>query len=282
MFNRLDRPERSYLVCATPRSGSTLLCEALAATGVAGHPEEYFEARRATGAPRSARDYFDQASEAARAALAALGEVPPAEPPEYSSLRGIDDYAEHLRAALARGTGSNGVFGAKLMWMHLDDFLELARTVPGLGGASLAEVLGALFPGAAFVWVRRQDKVRQAVSLWRAIQTQAWRAGQGPREPVRQRYNFAAIDFLRERLANEDAAWARFFTDAGVEPLELEYERVGADVTAAVRAVLERVGVDRAGVDPPSPLMRRQADELSESWVQRYRTQAGRREARAG
>ena len=31
-------PMLSYLVCATPRSGSTLLCHALDQTGVAGHP----------------------------------------------------------------------------------------------------------------------------------------------------------------------------------------------------------------------------------------------------
>ena len=37
----------AYLVCATQRSGSTLLCEALKATGVAGRPEEFFEARDA-------------------------------------------------------------------------------------------------------------------------------------------------------------------------------------------------------------------------------------------
>ena len=48
----------SYLVCATPRSGSTLLCEGLKATGVAGRPEEYFEALRQTGRPRQPRQYF--------------------------------------------------------------------------------------------------------------------------------------------------------------------------------------------------------------------------------
>ena len=37
------KPTRSYLVCATPRSGSTLLCEGLESTGVAGRPREYFE-----------------------------------------------------------------------------------------------------------------------------------------------------------------------------------------------------------------------------------------------
>ena len=49
----------SYLVCATPRSGSTLLCQALDSTGVAGHPEEYFEALRKSGRPRRPQEYFD-------------------------------------------------------------------------------------------------------------------------------------------------------------------------------------------------------------------------------
>ncbi|MCP4417029.1 MAG: hypothetical protein GY805_10425 [Chloroflexi bacterium] len=35
-------PAISYLICATPRSGSTLLCEALRNTNLAGNPDEYF------------------------------------------------------------------------------------------------------------------------------------------------------------------------------------------------------------------------------------------------
>ena len=35
-------PVTSYFICATPRSGSTLLCDLLARTGVAGNPESYF------------------------------------------------------------------------------------------------------------------------------------------------------------------------------------------------------------------------------------------------
>ena len=45
----------SYLVCATQRSGSTLLCELLKGTEVAGVPDEYFEELRSTGMPRQAR-----------------------------------------------------------------------------------------------------------------------------------------------------------------------------------------------------------------------------------
>ncbi len=52
------QPQRSYLVCATPRSGSTLVCHALEETGVAGRPEEYFEALRHSGRPRRPEEYF--------------------------------------------------------------------------------------------------------------------------------------------------------------------------------------------------------------------------------
>ena len=52
---------RSYLVCATPRSGSTLLCRSLGATGIAGKPEEYFERLRHSGLSREPREYFEGA-----------------------------------------------------------------------------------------------------------------------------------------------------------------------------------------------------------------------------
>ncbi len=53
------QPNTSYLVCATPRSGSTLLCEALTNTGIAGQPKEYFEALKDTGLPRRPKEYFE-------------------------------------------------------------------------------------------------------------------------------------------------------------------------------------------------------------------------------
>jgi trehalose 2-sulfotransferase len=38
----VELPKVSYLVCASQRSGTELLCRCLAATGVAGCPQEYF------------------------------------------------------------------------------------------------------------------------------------------------------------------------------------------------------------------------------------------------
>ena len=105
---------RSYLVCATERSGSTLLCELLAATGVAGRPEEYFEFLSATGRPRQPREYFEGVDDPAMLELLrrrSSRRCPPC--------RG----SERLADARERGTTPNGVFAAKMMWAYLDDFL---------------------------------------------------------------------------------------------------------------------------------------------------------------
>src|SRR3712207_231070 len=153
-------PESVYLVCATPRSGSTLLCRALGATGVAGHPEEYFEARPDTGRPAAGRDYFTGATGIDLDEL--LGrDLPQPEAPEYSSLEGIDNYSEHVARSLERGTTPNGVFGAKIMWGHVADFAALA------GGEPPQLFEDAFGAPPRYVWVSRRDRVRQAVSLWK-------------------------------------------------------------------------------------------------------------------
>lgn len=235
----------SYLVCATPRSGSTLLCEGLKATGVAGRPEEYFEAVPATGRPRAPADYLEGLDDPAAHAL--LGSAPAPDPPPYSSLLDVGSFEEHLARVREWGTTPNGVFGAKLMWGHVDD-------------------PGALVTGARYVWVRREDKVRQAISLWRALQTQSWRASDGPGHAV---YSFSALHHLVAMLTEHDAAWARFLRGAPV--LTLTYEEIAADLPRAIERALAHIGVARPRHWPPAlPAMRRQADELSDRWARAY------------
>ena len=246
----------SYLVCATPRSGSTLLCEALKGTGVAGRPEEYFEAVPATGRPPRPEDYLDGLDDADAHALVAAAPAP--EPPPYSSLAGIAGYAEHLERVREWGTTPNGVFAAKLMWDHVG-------SLAGLGP------LYALFDRPRYVWVRRGDVVRQAVSLWRAMQTQSWRddSSDGAGGGAPPRYSFAALRHLVERLTEQDARW-RDLLD-GVPVLEISYEQLTADLPNAIRRTLVHISVPLPSEAlVPQPAMRRQADELSEAWVAAY------------
>ena len=173
-------PTRSYLVCATPRSGSTLLCDLLDQTGIAGHPEEYFEALRHSGLPRRPHEYFDPERHANIVERLAFREMPDGAATP-SDLWRPETYDRYLAWALDEGTTGNGVFGAKLMWGYLGDFATLLRGIDGMAGLPVPELLGRAFPDLHYVRITRQDKVRQAVSLWRAVQTQAWQREPGER-----------------------------------------------------------------------------------------------------
>jgi LPS sulfotransferase NodH len=252
----------SYLVCATPRSGSTLLCETLRTTGVAGNPLEFFEAVPETGVPRRPLDYLAGLEDAE--ALALVDHAPPKDVPRYSDVRACADYAEHLDKVRRDGTTANGVFGAKIMWAHLED---LGRR---LGTSDLGAMADDLFDRPRFVWVRRLDTVRQAVSLWRAMQTQSWRAENEPAagEP---RYSYAALRHLVRLLSGHDAAWERFFADRGERVLTLTYEDIAADLVSALRRTLDHIGVEPApGTLDALPSMRRQADKRSDEWAAAY------------
>jgi trehalose 2-sulfotransferase len=277
-----NTPQRSYLVCATPRSGSTLLCETLEQTGIAGRPREYFEALKETGVPRRPREYFWglRSPEVLRL-------LPHDAQLDRDSERvatwNRDDYAKHLDAALREGTTPNGVFGAKMMWGYFNDFLELTRGIPRFGGMGDGSLLSAAFPELRYVFVSRSDKVRQAVSLWRALQTWVWRKAEGhaDEEPLpdqRVVYSFDAINHLLDQLRRHEDAWRGFFFRIGQRPLSVLYEEIAGDLEGAVDRVLDGLDVQRP---PSAPAVRqpmnRQSDELSESWVQNYLEDASRR-----
>jgi LPS sulfotransferase NodH len=279
-----DTPTRAYLVCATPRSGSTFLCESLEATGIAGRPHEYFEELKETGLPRRPREYFWglRSPEVIRLlpAEAQLGDAGE-QRPTWSR----EEYGRHFEAALREGTTANGIFGAKMMWGYFQDFLELMRGIPRFAGMGDGSLLHAAFPDLQYVFISRADKVRQAVSLWRALQTLVWRqeTGAPASEPLPERravYSFDAIGHLLDQLRRHEDAWRGFFFRIGQRPLPLFYEEVASDTDAAVARVLELLGLGPAPA-PAGPAeeqsMRQQSDELSESWVQSYLEDVSRR-----
>jgi trehalose 2-sulfotransferase len=288
-------PKASYLICATPRSGSTMLCDALKGTGIAGRPEEHFEVLLETGQPRQPRDYFQRSNDPGVWALLddpefrdVLGEYggrysehPARRDPSWSP----PDFEGLLEEALRKGTTPNGVLGTKIMWAYFRDFVRLARRTRGPGDVRPCEVPGAVLPNLRqFVWIRRRDTTRQAVSLWKALQTQQWRrdsdedvGGQG------LRFSFAAVDHLKLRIDEHNAAWQDFFDGCGVEPLRVVYEDLVEDYEGTMLRLLQGIGIpipENFAVEKPR--MKRQADGLSEEWVRLYDERAAARTAGKG
>jgi LPS sulfotransferase NodH len=282
------QPQCSYIVCATPRSGSTLVCHALADTGVAGRPEEYFEALRHSGCPRRPEEYFlGVKDQSIRDHLGerAIGSEPPPRSPLWSRAA----YDRYLEWAFETGTTPNGVFGAKLMWGYFGDFVSLMRNVPSYRDLPLADLLPEVFPDLTFVRVIRANKLRQAISLWKAVQTATWREDQAKAKSTsveddgsppyksfieehrpQLRFHYRAIGHLLEQILVEEASWDAFFEHSGIKPVLILYENFEADYETSTLHLL-----DRLGLSPPEgftfePRMKRQSDGLNDDWTRRY------------
>jgi len=255
---------RAYLVCATPRSGSTLLCEMLRDTGRAGRPLEHFEILRHSGLPRQPREYFEDLPDPELLKLLAR---PQSDGPSREAP--VDWWARIVR----EGIGDNGVWGGKLMWGHVDDLVCRARELPGLAGVGLEEVVHELLDDPQLIFVTRGDRIAQAVSLWRAVQSQSWRADE-ERDAESVVYDFTGIDHLVGQLESDERAWREWFARTGRRPTEVTYEQLESAPGDTVGAVLRVLGLPDAGVTVPS--LSRQRDDLSELWIDRYRRERDR------
>jgi trehalose 2-sulfotransferase len=275
-------PKLSYLICATPRSGSTLLSDALGRTGIAGYPAEHFEVLLETGHPRRPRDYFQRSNDPGVWALLDDPEFRDVlggnegwfagDPPSDDTSWRPPDFGKLLNRALEKGTTPNRVFGTKIMWFYFRDFVRLARR-SGREEVEPCEVPASVFPNLRrYVWIRRRDTLRQAVSLWKALQTQRWRRDSDEDVGGRDlRFSFAAIDHLKLRIDEHNAAWDGFFEDCGVETVRVIYEDLVEDYQGTMLRLLGEIGIDiPEGFAMENPRMERQANEHSEEWVRRY------------
>ena len=258
-----------YIVAATPRSGSTLLCELLKGSGIAGRPNEDFQALRSTSRARQPRQYFDGVEGAF------IDHLAPTDPGHAET---DDEFAAKLTASRLNSTTDNGVYGTKVMWGYFDDLAQRLATLPGLADASLDDALAQTFPGLRFVQIRRADKVGQAISLWTAVQTQTWRdegEAQGPAPEIV--YDFAAIDHLVRLQTDHEDAWSRWLREHDFPVHEVLYEELAEDPQAHVLEVIRWLGVPGAeAAEVPAPKMRKQSNGRSADWAERYRADATR------
>ena len=232
-----------YIVCATPRSGSSLLCESLRNTCLAGRAEEY----------------FNHKSEAIWRARWEIGST-----------------VDYFCWITDRGTSANGVFGAKIMWEQMAYCVKLLRQLPEYQHDSqrnIPELISTVFPNVSYIWITRRDRVRQAVSVDIALQTgnYAWIGDQKPtseREPI---FNFNRLDFQLHRIIASENAWQQYFTAAGVTPFKVVYEEFVEKFEETIRTILEYLSIH---VQPnhafDRPKLKKMADALNDEWTQRY------------
>ena len=238
--------------------------ESLRATGIAGEPAEFFQYLPETGLAPQPREWFADVEDESVLALLA-----PLDPGKPSTETGVQ-WRERIRR---EGRSPNGIWGGKLMWNQVPLLIDHAAGLPDRSGTGLrsaiADVLGE---EPLYVYVYRPDKVHQAVSFWRAVQTRVWRASATRGRQDGAQYHATGIAHLLRILQEQDRGWRTWFDEERIEPLEVSYRDLGADSTTAVGKVLLELGLDPA-IAPP-PVLERQADVRSNTWVERFLTDA--------
>lgn len=252
----MTKTPRAYIICGTPRSGSTLICEMLHRSGVAGRPNSYFRE-------------VDIAYWAGEWGVSLAGGT---DAPAFDRA-----YLAAMREAGAAGTE---IFGLRLMYPSLADAgrrLERALGGPGDVALRLKEAFGPLL----YIHLSRGDKLGQAVSLVRAEQTGLWHLNadgsvlEGSEERPEPVYDGKRIAQVLAELEEDDRAWDVFFAAHGIAPMRLTYEGVTAAPQRALAEIFARLGLDPTiaeAMDVPTAKM---ADATSQEWVERFARERG-------
>lgn len=241
----------SYLICATPRSGSTLLCDLLKQTGVAGRPASLYR--------RQSVDHY----------VERFG-IAPGEGSKFER--------RYLDAAILYGTGDTGMFGMRLMWPSMPELQDKLRPLFPQQPTDAGRLTTA-FGTPLYIHLQRQDRVAQAISRAKAEQSGLWHRGADGSErervkpPQTASYDAAQLArFIAEATA-EEAAWQRWLRAENIAPLELTYEALSADPIAVLATVLVALGCDPAIAADVAPQTARLADAESAAWAERYRAE---------
>ena len=152
--------------------------------------------------------------------------------------------------------------------------LQMLQEIPEYKDLTGAQLLEAVFCKPKYIWMRRRNRVEQAVSWAIASQTGVWSqtVGAQPRTQATPKFNFKIVDEWCNRIAAHETGWANYFRDNQIEPLVLCYEDVVACYQAAAERVLEFLAVPPPHrIEIPTPAVEKQANEISAQWAASYR-----------
>jgi LPS sulfotransferase NodH len=236
-------PRSSYTIWFTQRTGSTLLCKALESTGIAGNPREWFNC-----------------------------------PPDLLSTFRKADHAELQEYLWKLGTTPNGFFAIKHSFYepHFYLLIETLRKFPAcpITATTRRDVWESIFPNHRHIFMTRRNKVRLAVSWWRAIQSNEWHISPDEERKIvdlSKAYSYDAIHHLYNECSMREAGIQEFFSEGGISPLTITYEDFVQEYEGTIRMILDYLDLETKSVTIAPPAQTQLADDISEEWAQRFR-----------
>lgn len=238
-------PTKSYRIWHANRSGSTLLCQLLEDTGIAGKPGEHFTLHGES----SLCEKFN-----------------------------VTSYQDLVNQVWSIATTSNGVFADKATGSyhyHKEIITELSKLRGIPRPENYEEIWSDIFPKCKHIIIIRTNKVRQAVSWWKAIQDNQWhiydtQTTRQKEDFYKDKYDVNALKHLYKESVLRDIANQEYLIKSELNFITVTYEDLVNDPLKVVHTVMEYVGLSK--IDKlPAMRLKRTANSINEEWVERFK-----------
>jgi len=230
----MEKQKIYYMVCSSPRSGSSLLCNLLENTGIAG--KKNFENVNA----------------------ALLSE-------NWKTGGDLKDFFKELFYV---SETDNGVSGFKVHWIHMENLAVKNHQV--LSNKDLAKLLPT---GLKYIFITRRDVIKQAVSLEKAKQTHIFRETKnksGIEKDFKAEFCFFKIERYISIINYFNKGWEKYFKDNNIKPLEIVYEDLTKDFRGNIVKTLEYLGVDVPNDLNIKTDLIKQSNDINDKWILEY------------
>lgn len=189
---------------------------------------------------------------------------------------------EVMQRLVADAGQTHGRFAIKVMWgAFVRFFFKLSAAQHG-NTSFVNRTIRETWPNAQYLFIRRRDKIAQAVSFSRARQTGVWRTTEeedaSATPPVLQ-YDYRDIHGCWTRIQADERAWLEYFEKNKIPFHEVWYEDLVRQRRDTLDAALRFLGMTPRHAMPPESAYRRVSDGLNAEWAKRFteRLRAGER-----
>ena len=242
----MEKPTFNYRIWHSPRVGSTLLCQLLEDTGIAGKPGEHVTLHGQNS---------------------------------LSERYGTQDYDELIKKVWRVGMGKNGVFGVKLSH-HAYYSEQIMRDLAIRKGIEMPEnpeeIWRDFFPDSMNIFLTRLNKIDQVVSWWKAIKDNEWHLYDKKKREIpdafyEDKYNLDALKFLLSEITLREAATVDHLQKNKLDFITISYEDLIADPGKVLNEILYYLGLTMDPVKTPVFKFHKTANLHSLKWVERLR-----------
>jgi len=228
-----------YVICATPRSGSNLLCDLLRNTRICG------------------KNNSDRLI--------------------YSLFKHVDwnktDLKKFIKEIFNSSSTLNKVAGFKILSPQLDSFVFELKKSEKYRKLTINNITMYFPSNTKYIYLYRKDILKQSISYLKCVQTNIWSSkNEKKKDPKRHFFDLEKVINYKYRFKTYNWQWRKFFEINNIEPLKLEYMEVINDFRGTVIKTLKHLGIQMSlnNLIVKTDFLK-QSDELNELFVKKYK-----------